>query len=153
MVGSRGTGLRGAVRVAWRKVMHLNDTPHGIALGFAAGAFLGVFPTFGVGGVLAVGVCALFKLNYIAAVAGAMIVMNPFTTPFFWLVSAWTGCRIFGRDFDVVRPLLSPETALRTLGDLAVLYLVGNLVVSTVTAGISYIVVKRIVTGLRRARR
>ena len=61
------------------------------------------------------------------------------------------GCRIFGRDFAVARRLLVPETALRTLGDLAVLYLVGNLVVSTVTAAISYVVVKRIVTGLRRS--
>ncbi len=46
-------------KVSWletakKKLLHINDTPERIALGFSVGAFIGIFPTFYLGGILTI---------------------------------------------------------------------------------------------------
>ena len=53
------------IRKSFVRILHVNDTPHKIAAGVAIGAFIGVFPTFGIGSLLALFLSGLFKYNYI----------------------------------------------------------------------------------------
>ena len=52
-------------RVWIRKLFMLRTDPNQIALGFAIGAFIGVFPTFGVGFLLISAVALIIKFNVI----------------------------------------------------------------------------------------
>ncbi|MEZ5367293.1 MAG: DUF2062 domain-containing protein [Bryobacterales bacterium] len=75
-----------------------NSTPARTALGVALGAFIGIFPTFLVGAPLAFFVAGRFKLNRAAAVAGAVISMNPITAPILYPLSAWLGVELLDRE-------------------------------------------------------
>ncbi|MFH1260067.1 MAG: DUF2062 domain-containing protein [Elusimicrobiota bacterium] len=118
------------IKIAYQKLLRLNNTPQEIAFGFAVGAFIGVFPTFGLGGLLIIGLCYLFRLNYVGAAAGAVIIMNPLSSPLFWAISAWVGGLIFSRDAGIIIASLKNKTLFKHLDDLAVVYLTGNLIIS-----------------------
>jgi len=62
------------------------------------GAFLGVFPTFGLGILIALALAIAFKFNKAAAILGSLI-MNPLTTPFFWTASSVLGALLVNRDW------------------------------------------------------
>lgn len=128
-----------------QKLYELNATPNEIAYGFAIGAFLGVFPTFGVGTLLAIGICAIFRLNYIAAVAGSFIIMNPLTTPFFWLLSAGVGGLIFAKDSKLIVSEVKSGKVFASIGEITIIYIVGSLIVSVIVGVISYFIVKGVI--------
>jgi len=130
------------IREFLHKLYELNVTPNEIAFGFAVGVFLGVFPTFGIGTLLAIGICAIFRLNYIAAVAGSFIIMNPITTPFFWLLSAGAGGLVFAKDSKAIILEIKSGRVFASLGDITVIYLVGSLIVGVIVGVVSYFVVK-----------
>ncbi|MFA5858920.1 MAG: DUF2062 domain-containing protein [Elusimicrobiota bacterium] len=73
-----------------RKVLVLNDSVHGIALGFAIGLFLSVLPTFGIGMVAALALCPVLKINPVSTYAGTLLV-NPFTGIFVYGFNYWVG--------------------------------------------------------------
>ncbi|OGS17588.1 MAG: hypothetical protein A2219_01100 [Elusimicrobia bacterium RIFOXYA2_FULL_50_26] len=131
------------------KVAHLNDTPEKIAAGFAIGAFIGVFPTFWLGGIITVALCALFRLNYVAGFAGSTIIMNPVTTPLFWLLSAAVGGLIFFGDVGTAMAAFRNHNGLNHWGGMALIYAAGNIIVSSVVAAVSYYVVLRIMRSKR----
>jgi len=135
------------IRRMYAKIAHMNDTPEKIAAGFAIGAFIGVFPTFWLGGLITVAVCALLRLNYVAGVAGSTIIMNPVTTPFFWLLSAAVGGLLFFGDAKVAMAAIKNHDGLNNIGGMALIYVTGNLIVSTIVAAVSYYVVLRIMRG------
>jgi uncharacterized protein len=133
-----------------QKLMRLNATPHQIAMGFAVGAFIGVFPSFGLGGFIAVGLSYIFRLNYTAAIIGSMVIMNPLTSPFFWALSAVTGALIFGENPSVFLSILRQhKDLLNSLGRFSVIYLAGSVAVSTVVACICYFVTKKLALNYR----
>lgn len=104
----------------WRKfkdfmkyrVLHVNDTPHQIALGAAIAVFVAWTPTLGVQTVLAFFLAALFRANK-AITIPAVWVSNPVTmAPLFWC--NWKlGVALVGAPSDGVSHLLfkSTETA------------------------------------------
>ena len=74
------------VTAIWRKsrrfivhrVLHADDTPHRIALGVAAGLFIGLTPTVGFQMVLAVALAAALRANKVVCIPMVWIT-NPFT--------------------------------------------------------------------------
>ena len=68
------------------KIIRIRSTPHDIALSFAAGAFVGVMPTFGVASILCIMIASFLKLNILATVLGSWV-SNPWTAPFFYMIS------------------------------------------------------------------
>lgn len=137
------------IKIVYKRLFHINDTPEKIALGFALGAFIGVFPTFGLGGLLVLGLCYWWRLNYLGAIAGSIIVMNPITSPLFWAVSAWLGSQIYSTDTRIIIDSLKNGVIFRHLDEITVVYLTGNIIVSTVVAVISYYVVKTVIINRR----
>ncbi len=70
-------------------------TPARTALGFASGIFIGIFPSFAVGSVVAFYVAKSLGLHRGAALSGTFL-MNPLTAPLFYSLSYAVGARFAG---------------------------------------------------------
>lgn len=84
-------------RVHLRKMIRENASPRSTGFGFALGAFIGIYPTFGLGTPLSYLAASGLRLNRAAAVAGSLV-MNPLTAVPFYSLSAWLGIEIVGGD-------------------------------------------------------
>jgi uncharacterized protein len=120
-----------------------NSTPMRTALGVALGAFIGIFPTFMVGAPLAFFLAGRCKLNRAAAVAGAVISMNPITAPILYPLSAWLGIELLDG-----RHLQAEATGLmQSISEYGWAFLLGNvlvaLTVAIVFASIIFVLVSR----------
>ena len=141
-----------AIKLAYLRLLRVNDSPRKIAMGFALGAFIGIFPTFWLGGILSILLSWIFRLNYVSAVLGAFIIMNPLTTPLFWTLSAIAGGLIFSTRAELIIDALKSGEIFHHLKDLAVVYLVGNIIVSSLVSVFSYWLMKRIIIARRISR-
>jgi len=99
-------------------MVRIDDSPQKIAWGLAAGVFLGVFPTFGLGTVVALALAIVFKFNKAAAILGSLI-MNPLTTPIFWTASSALGALLVNRDWRGTLKMVQAFSAHLSLADLA----------------------------------
>lgn len=113
------------------RIVSENCSPARAALGFALGAFIGVFPSFLIGSPLAFFVAGRFGWNRAAAVAGTFL-MNPVTAPLFYSISTWLGSRLLHGGEQVV-PVEGFVENLRHYGPA---FLVGNTVFALATAAV-----------------
>jgi uncharacterized protein (DUF2062 family) len=86
---------RRTIRYAYLKLTRLRSSPPAIARGFAAGAFTGMMPLFGVQTIVAVGLATLVKGNPIAA-ALTTWVSNPITFLPLYMVNFKVGQLLLG---------------------------------------------------------
>jgi hypothetical protein len=84
-------------RAGWKKVkawfihlLHMDDSPHAIALGVAIGAFVAATPTWGVQMLMVVGLAWLLRANKVAGIPVVWIT-NPFTN-----VPIYSFCYVVG---------------------------------------------------------
>jgi uncharacterized protein (DUF2062 family) len=138
-------------RYLYLRTVRQNSSPARIATGTAVGVFLGIFPTFGLGIPVALGLAYLFRFNAISAVIGSTI-MNPLTTPFFWTASALLGGAIFGEDVQHLWSLIRSGAAKEAIITSTGAYLVGNTIIAITCAGIFWVLSYLAVLGFRRAR-
>lgn len=136
-------------RLVYLKMLRLNDSPEKIALGAALGVLMGIFPTFGVGTILALILAAVTRANKAAAILGSLV-MNPLTSPFFWTLSVLTGSVLMGEDSQKILEKVRDEGLFRGFGRAYLVFTVGNLIVSGVFAGATYLFVRWAVTRHRR---
>jgi uncharacterized protein len=80
----------------WR-IFRLEDSSHGVALGIAAGVFVGCMPLVGIQMATAVLLAWVLGGNIVAAAVGTFSA-NPLTYPLIWLASYRTGAAILGDD-------------------------------------------------------
>ena len=116
-------------RYIYLRLVRVGGDPVHVALGFALGVFLGVFPTFGIGIPIALVLASAFRWNRVSAVLGSLV-MNPLTTPFFWSLSGAVGAAIFRTDANNVLTSVQNGERFRSLTIGAGIYLVGNTVVA-----------------------
>ncbi|PCH93727.1 MAG: hypothetical protein COB84_08755 [Rhodobacteraceae bacterium] len=88
-------GWRRGMDYIGHRVKRLPDTPHKIAIGIAAGAFVTFSPLFGLHVFLAWGLARLVRGNALAAVLGTFV-GNPITFPFIATTSYQFGVKILG---------------------------------------------------------
>lgn len=114
-----------------------------ISWGAAIGTFISVFPTFGFGMPFVVLLSKFFKFNLIAALA-LSVVSNPFTSPFFMVLSYNIGSVITGSEieFDI-------GNWKQNLGDTGITFLIGSFVVSGTLSVLAYFLTKIIVKKYR----
>lgn len=136
-------------RHLYLRLVRVADDPVHIALGFALGVFIGVFPTFGIGIPVALFLAALFRWNKAAALTGTLL-MNPLTTPFFWSLSGTVGALMFRTDTKFVLRSFRDGEGLKSLSEGALIYLAGNTVVALFSAGVAYLLAVRAVRFYRR---
>lgn len=148
----RSERVRRSLKLVYLRLIRLNDPPERIARGAAIGVLMGILPTFGIGGLLSVALAFVLRANKAAAVIGSMI-MNPFTSPFFWMLSAIIGSYMLGEDPNAVMAELrgvDAENILRSLGHLTFVYMAGNVALSTAFTFIAYYLVKAWIIEHRR---
>jgi hypothetical protein len=139
-------------RYIYLRLVRVGGDPVHIGLGFAVGVFLGIFPTFGVGTPLALLIASLLRWNRISAVLGSLV-MNPFTTPFFWTLSGTLGAAIFRADATKVLQSAGNGQSVKRLSEAALIYLTGNAIIALAGAVVSYFVSRKLVTVYREKRR
>lgn len=79
-----------------RQVLHLQESPERTALAFAIGIWIAFSPFYGLHTIFVVFGTWLFRLNFIAIMAGNLI-NNPWTTVPILGLTYWTGAFILGR--------------------------------------------------------
>lgn len=136
-------------RRIYRRIVLVNDTPGRVAGGVAIGVLTGVAPTFGLGGVIAVGLAALLRLNIAAALLGAATGAPPFIF-LIWLVSSYAGAFLLGIKVEGIYELVRAGQVLEAGGKIMTAYLLGNVIVTALLSGLSYIAVLSLLR--RRAR-
>ncbi len=101
-------GLRRAWMYIWCRTKRLSDSPHAIAVGFAAGAFVSFTPFIGFHFILA-GLLAWFLRGSILASALGTGVGNPLTFPFMWWATYNLGGLMLGYDLKSDITIHLPE--------------------------------------------
>ncbi len=99
------------------RILHVNDTPHRIALGVAIGIFVTWTPTIGFQMVLTVAMCALFGANKVVGVPLAWI-SNPFTLVPVYFPSYWLGSALLRQERVDIIALLGKLCQNMATGDL-----------------------------------
>jgi uncharacterized protein len=123
-----------------KQLFTLRASKHEIALGFAVGVFVGVFPTFGAGALLLALLTPFVKFNITAAILGTFVA-NPLTS-LFWISLS---CSIVGIDYSTVKnsfELIRHLEFAKFFGSVSIavgMYFVGNLIVSTISGLLSYV--------------
>jgi uncharacterized protein len=130
-----------------KEMLSARSSPHEIALGFTIGTFISILPTPGFNLLLGALVVAVYPHVNKLAVFGAMAFYNPIVIiPFYW-ASYKMGGLIFG-----LNPVIHYDVVLISEAyDFTRRYLVGNLIVASVTSAITYPLIREIV-NIRRAR-
>ncbi|MBI5344006.1 MAG: DUF2062 domain-containing protein [Deltaproteobacteria bacterium] len=140
--------LKRQLRLSYLKILRIDDPPERIARGAAIGVFMGVFPTFGIGTFLAIGLAFIFRANKAAAVLGSFI-MNPLTSPFFWTLSAAAGSLLVRDDYRAILNEIKGESPLNGIGRAYLTYLAGNVVVGAAVSLLTYYIVRSAVVRQR----
>jgi hypothetical protein len=102
-----------------------NSTPARTGLGFALGAFIGIFPSFLMGTPIAFLVAGRLGWNRAAAAAGTFLT-NPITAPMFYSLSAWLGLEMLGGEADTAQV----HGVIDNLQQFGLAFLLGNTVVA-----------------------
>jgi hypothetical protein len=136
------------IRGIFRAILHLQDTPHRIALAFGLGVFIAFSPLLGIHTGLALGLAFLFRLSRVAILAGAWI-NNPWTLAPMFVTGTALGCGILGvapESLDQVQWSLKGRAFYEALWEglrpLLLPFVVGNTILGVVGGGLSYLVVR-----------
>jgi uncharacterized protein (DUF2062 family) len=111
--------------VAWASE---KTTPARTALGFAAGIFIGVFPSFAIGSLIAFYLAGRLGLHQGAALSGTFL-MNPFTAPLIYSLSYTVGAGLTGAP-----PSAAGDSLIASLQQLGWAFLLGNTIVAVSAA-------------------
>lgn len=145
--------LKRFLRYWYLRLVRIQATPHTIAVGLAAGVFVGLLPVLPFQTVLAVALAFVVRGSKIAAALGTWI-SNPLNWAFCYLMFYYVGKAVV--PFDV--PPLDLERVemaqlLESGWRLLFVMMVGGLVVATPTAIVSYFLALKGVTAYRARRK
>jgi uncharacterized protein (DUF2062 family) len=135
-------------RLTYLRILRIDDPPERIARGAAIGVAMGVLPTFGLGIILSLAIAFVLKANKAASVLGSFI-MNPVTSPFFWTASLLAGSLLTGNDYSTIYAKVRENGFLTSAGEASVVFMAGNIVITTVTTVASYYIVRNAVVKHR----
>jgi uncharacterized protein (DUF2062 family) len=148
-------GWKRATLYVWRRIWRLSGTPHTIAVGVAAGAFMSITPFLGFHIVGAVLIAWVFRGNLVAAAFGTLV-GNPLTYPAIWWGTYDIGNLMLGsharNDIDLAATLMSSKAFDVILPVLAPMAL-ASVPLGLITAFICYFIIKSTVTAYQQRRR
>jgi uncharacterized protein (DUF2062 family) len=113
------------VRLHAIRMVRENSTPAKTGLGFALGAFIGIFPSFLIGTPIAFFVAGRLGWNRAAAIGGTTL-MNPLTAPVLYSISTWLGLEILQQDHEVA----AVHGFISYLREFGIAFLLGNTVLA-----------------------
>jgi uncharacterized protein len=124
-----------------RNLLSQRASPHQIAVGFAVGVFVGIFPSFGLGALLILALSSVWKFNFPAALIGT-VMGNPLFAPI-WITLT---CLVTGiSPSEIKLPRENFQQILAHYSQIGLQYLLGNIGISLAAAIISYFIIIRAV--------
>ncbi len=137
------------------RLKRLSDTPHAVALGFAAGVFAAITPFIGTHLVMAMLLAWVIGGSVVAAVLGTFL-GNPLTYPAIWYVTYQVGNFMLGgptaeHPIDLSEGIF--QSSLEHLWPILKPMTVGSLPLGLAVAALSYVLVKPMVAAYKRRRR
>ena len=143
------------LKSAVKKIIHLNDSPHRVASGFALGVFFGIVP--GVGPIASTAVALMLRVNVAAAVTASLVTKTGLRI-IAWVLSLKIGSFVTGVDageLTVQGQQLIQNFRWSKLWDVEIIkilkpLLIGNLIVASVISLVVYLVVFKILADRKR---
>ena len=142
-----------AIRDKFREILKVKDTPHRIAMAFALGVFMGISPLLGLHTIGAFFFAWLLRLNRLVAIIGVYIT-NPWTIVPIYTFCIWVGARLTGLEKIIPAVNWNDVSFMVFMGELKHLiipFLVGSIVVGSISAIISYFIIHWAVVKYRNA--
>ena len=140
---------------ALKLLLHVEDTPHRIALAFGIGIWIAFFPIWGLHTAMALVIAFALRLSRAAMILGAYI-NNPWTAPALYTAGTALGCWLLGvpvEGFDGLDWSLKGwallDSLLQTLRPYLWPFVVGNTIVGVVLGALSYFVLRRVLERRR----
>lgn len=128
-------------------ILGVRDTPHRISMAFSVGIFIGMSPLFGIHTLLGLLVAYVFRLNKLTTIVGVYIT-NPWTIIPIYTFSTWVGARCLGVDKilpDIDWRNITFSALIEDFSPLLMPFLLGTVIISVVSAVLSYIVIYHLV--------
>jgi len=138
-------------RYIYLRLVRQNDAPDKVAKGVGLGVFIGIFPTFGVGTILAIFIASWAKWNRASAVLGTFI-MNPLFNPFFMSLSVVVGNFFVPEGSRISVEMFRNGKLWHAFLHAIPTYMLGNFLVSTFFATLAYGLTLGAVREYRRRR-
>jgi hypothetical protein len=137
------------------RLRRLSDTPHAVALGFAAGVFSAFTPFIGTHLVMAMLIAWIIGGSIVAAVLGTFI-GNPLTYPLIWYVTYHVGHFMMGaeakpREIDLSGGIF--QSSFEQLWPILKPMMLGCVPIGLLLAALCYVLVKPMVEAYKNARR
>jgi uncharacterized protein (DUF2062 family) len=136
------------MRRAFQVLLHVQDTPHRIALAFALGVLIAFSPLLGIHTGLALGLAFLFRLSRVAILAGAWT-NNPWTLAPMYAAGTALGCELLGvsaESLELVDWSLHGRAFYAALWEglrpLVLPFVIGNTVLGVVAAFLAYLLLR-----------
>jgi uncharacterized protein (DUF2062 family) len=142
-----------AIRDKFREILKVKDTPHRIAMAFALGVFLGISPLLGLHTIGAFFIAWLLRLNRLVAIVGVYIT-NPWTIVPIYTFCIWVGARLTGLEKIIPAVNWNDVTLMVFMSELKHLiipFLLGTIIVGSLSAIVSYIIIRWAVVRYRNA--
>lgn len=140
---------------ALKLLLHVEDTPHRIALAFGIGIWIAFFPIWGIHTAMALVIAFALRLSRAAMVLGAYV-NNPWTAPALYTGGTVLGCWLLGvpvegfGDLDwSLKGWAFFDSLLETLRPYLWPFVVGNTIVGVAGGGLAYFVLRRVLERRR----
>ena len=147
--------MSGRIRRALGELLHLEDTPHRIALAFGLGIWIAFSPLLGLHTIIALGIAFAFRLSRAAILIGCYV-NNPWTLAPLFLAGTIVGCALLGVSTDGLATIDWDQHGLAFYRDLLAHlrpylwpFVVGNTVLGVLFGTLSYFALRTIL--IRRA--
>jgi len=121
----------------FKEIIKIRDSPHAIASGFAIGTAIAVFPTFGLGALIGLGIALIFKKISKVSLFAAFLVWNPFILAPLTLLEYKIGDFLLRGSSTLTQNL----QFLEILTSYSKKYLLGNIIITFAAAALSYAVI------------
>jgi hypothetical protein len=142
---------------AVKLLLHVEDTPHRIALAFGIGIWIAFFPIWGIHTAMALLIAFAFRLSRAAMVLGAYV-NNPWTVAPLYTAGTILGCWLLGvpvegfEDLDwTLKGWAFLEALLQTLRPYLWPFILGNTIVGVVGGLAAYFALRWVLERRRRS--
>ncbi len=148
--------MKGKLQDKLRLIFYIKDPPWKIALTFSIGIFIGMSPLIGLHTVIALTVALIFRLNKLVILI-ATYMTNPWTIVPIYTFSTFIGAKVLHREIkiEVDWSHLSLGQLMHGAGTILLPFITGTLIVGTVAAVLSYIIIYAVLSkrkkGFRRS--
>lgn len=145
--------MSGRLERSFQILLHVEDTPHRIALAFGIGVFIAFFPIWGVHTAMALGIAFLFRLSRAATLIGAYL-NNPWTMAPMYTAGTLLGCGILGVSPHGLAGIEWRYSSLRgvlleALKPYLWPFVLGNTLLGVVSAVVAYVVLRELLERRR----